>query len=198
MLEGKNSRWRTAGVVHSLQSAHSFWTLTGASQRGHQVEERTKFGWAFCKRRGTPTVTRNMKSVLNFGVAAAVLLSAAVAWAGITGSISGTVTDPSGAVMPGVTVTVTSISTNVQSTTVTDVKGFYRFPALNVDLYNLALNQAGFQNFLESGIEINANSAISIDIKLEVGKVTNTITVKSDTLQVETQSTQMGDVIEGS
>ncbi len=143
-------------------------------------------------------MTRNMKSVLNFGVAAAVLLSAAVAWAGITGSISGTVTDPSGAVMPGVTVTVTSISTNVQSTTVTDVKGFYRFPALNVDHYNLAVNQAGFQNFLESGIEINANSAISIDIKLEVGKVTNTITVKSDTLQVETQSTQMGDVIEGS
>jgi hypothetical protein len=135
---------------------------------------------------------------LNFGVAAAVLLSAAVAWAGITGSISGTVTDPSGAVMPGVTVTVTSTSTNVQSRTVTDAKGFYSFPALNVDFYNVTVNQAGFRNFLESGVRINANSAILIDIKLEVGQVTNTITVQSDTLQVETQSTQMGDVIESS
>ena len=135
---------------------------------------------------------------MNFGVAAAVLLSAAVAWAGITGSISGTVTDPSGAVMPGVTVTVTSTSTNVQSRTVTDAKGFYSFPALNVDFYNVTVNQAGFRNFLESGVRINANSAILIDIKLEVGQVTNTITVQSDTLQVETQSTQMGDVIESS
>ena len=143
-------------------------------------------------------MTRHRKSVLNFGVAAAVLLSAAVAWAGITGSISGTVTDPSGAVMPGVTVTVTSTSTNVQSRTVTDAKGFYSFPALNVDFYNVTVNQAGFRNFLESGVRINANSAILIDIKLEVGQVTNTITVQSDTLQVETQSTQMGDVIESS
>ena len=58
-------------------------------------------------------------------------------------------------------------------------------------------SRAGFRNFIESGVQINANSAILIDIKLEVGQVTNTITVKSDTLQVETQSTQMGDVIEG-
>jgi hypothetical protein len=139
-----------------------------------------------------------MKSVLNFGATAAVLLSAVVAWAGITGSISGTVTDPSGAVMPGVTVTVTSTSTNVQSTTVTDTKGFYRFPALNVDHYDVAVNQPGFKNFVERGVRIDANSAILIDIKLQVGEVTNTITVQSDTLQVETQSTQMGDVIEGS
>jgi len=139
-----------------------------------------------------------MKSVRNLSVAAVVLLSAIVAWAGITGSISGTVTDPSGAVMPGVTVTVTSMSTNVQSTTVTDTKGFYSFPALNVDKYNVAVSQTGFKNFLESGVQMNANSAILIDIKLQVGQVSNTITVKSDTLQVETQSTQMGDVIEGS
>ena len=50
-----------------------------------------------------------------------------------------------------VTVTVTSISTNVQSTTVTDTKGFYSFPALNVDHYNVSVNQTGFKNFLESG-----------------------------------------------
>jgi len=143
-------------------------------------------------------VTCHRKSVWNLSILSGVLLSAVVAWAGITGSISGTVTDPSGAVMSGVTVTVTSLSTNVQGTTVTDAKGFYSFPALNVDKYTVAVNQPGFRNFLESGVQINANSAISIDIKLQVGQVLDTITVKSDTLQVETQSTQMGDVIEGS
>ena len=82
-----------------------------------------------------------------FRRSAAVLFTAVVAWAGITGSISGTVSDSTGAVMSGVTVTVTSLSTNVQSTTVTDAKGFYSFPALNVDRYNVAVNQAGFKNF---------------------------------------------------
>ena len=143
-------------------------------------------------------MTRCLRSALHFGVAAAVLLSPILARAGITGSISGTVTDPSGAVISGVTVVVTSMSTSVASTTVTDAKGFYSFPSLNVDRYNITVNQTGFKNFLESGVQINANSAIQIDIKLQVGGVTNTVTVQSNTLQVETQSTQMGDVIEGS
>ena len=72
-------------------------------------------------------MTRSIKSVLNFTVTAALLLSSIVARAGITGSISGTVTDPSGAVISGVTVVVTSVSTNVQSSTVTDTKGFIAF-----------------------------------------------------------------------
>ncbi len=142
-------------------------------------------------------MTSHMKSVLHFSIAAAVLFSAITARAGITGSISGTVSDPSGAVMAGVTVSVTSVATGVRSTTVTDGKGFYRFPALNVDTYDVAVSQAGFRPFLESGVRIDANSAIQIDIQLQLGQLTDTVTVKSNTLQVETQSTQMGDVIEG-
>ena len=142
-------------------------------------------------------MTVHLKSIWRL-VLAAVLLSSLVARAAITGSISGTVSDSSGAVIPGVTVVVTSISTDVQSTTVTDGKGFYSFPALNVDSYNVTVSRAGFRDFLESGVKINANSAIQIDIKLQVGEVTNTVSVKSDALQIETQSTQMGEVIEGS
>ena len=117
----------------------------------------------------------------------------------ITGSISGVVTDPNGAVVAGVTRSLrTEVSTNIQHTTVTDAKGFYAFPALNVDTYNVSVSQAGFRDFLESGVKIDANSAVRIDIKMEIGAVTNTVKVQSDVLQVETQSTQMGDVIEGS
>lgn len=129
--------------------------------------------------------------------AAIVLFAATVARASITGSISGTVTDPSGAVMTGVTVTVASISTGVESTTVTDTKGFYRFPALNVDNYDISVKQVGFRPFIEKAVRVDANSAIQIDVQMQVGQLIDTVTVKSNTLQIETQSTQMGDVIEG-
>jgi hypothetical protein len=142
-------------------------------------------------------MTSMRKVVPHLIVAAVVLLSAVAARASITGSISGTVVDSSGAVMADVTVTVKSVSTGVESTTVTDAKGFYRFPALNVDNYDVAVHHAGFRPFLESGVRIDANSAIQIDIQLQVGQAIDTITVSSNTLQVETQNTQMGDVIEG-
>lgn len=65
------------------------------------------------------------------------VLGSIAAWTGITGSISGVVTDPNGAVVAGVTVVATEVSTNIQHTTVTDAKGFYAFPALNVGHYNV-------------------------------------------------------------
>jgi len=138
-----------------------------------------------------------LRSFFRCSLLALVVLSASIARADITGSISGIVTDPSGAVIPGAKVTATAMSTNVQATTVTDAKGFYAFPALSVDQYRITLAQPGFDQFLMSGIVINANSAVRVDIKLTIGKVTNTLEVKSDALQVETQSTQMGEVIEG-
>ena len=125
------------------------------------------------------------------------VLGSIAAWASITGSISGVVTDPAGAVVPGVTVVATDVATNIQHTTVTDAKGFYAFPAMNVGTFSVSVSQPGFRDFQESGVKINANSALRIDIKLEIGKVSNIIKVHSDVLQVETQSTQMGDVIEG-
>jgi hypothetical protein len=137
-----------------------------------------------------------MKSLCILGCAI-VFFGAVIAWAAISGSISGVISDPSGAVVPGVTVVATEVLTNLRHTTVTDSKGFYAFPALNVGQYNVAASQPGFRNFLESSVTMNANSAIRIDIKMELGAVANTVKVRSDVLQVETQSTQMGEVIEG-
>jgi Carboxypeptidase regulatory-like domain len=131
------------------------------------------------------------------GVVAAVLLGTLTANAAITGSISGVVADPSGAVVPGVKVVATSVTTSVQSTAVTDAKGFYNLPALNVDTYNLSTSQPGFRDYQQTGIKIDANSALRVDIAMQLGTVTNTVSVKSDALQVETQSTQNGVVIEG-
>ena len=129
---------------------------------------------------------------------ALILVGASMAWGAITGSISGVVTDPSGAIVPGVTVVATSIATNVQHTTVTDSQGFYSFPALNVDIYNIAISHPGYRNFLEANAKVDTNSAIQLDVQLQLGGVENTVTVQGSALQIETQSTQMGEVIEGS
>jgi predicted anti-sigma-YlaC factor YlaD len=105
-------------------------------------------------------VILHRKSVLSLIATAVVLLTAVSAHASITGSISGTVTDPSGAVLVGVKVTATSASTAIESSAATDAKGFYRFPVLSVDTYGVAVNQSGFRPFLGSGVKIDANSAL--------------------------------------
>ncbi len=143
-------------------------------------------------------MNRFVKIASYLGAVAVVLFGSVAVWAAITGSISGIVTDPSGAVVPGVTITATSVSTNVKSVVVTDAKGFYNLPALSVDTYDVTISHpAGFSDYKQSGVKIDANSAVRIDIGLQVADVTNTVSVKSDALQVETQSTQNGVVIEG-
>ena len=75
------------------------------------------------------------KPVLGLIATAAVLLAALSAKASITGSISGTMTEPSGAALVGVRVTVTSVSTGIEGSAARDAIGFYRFPALSVDTH---------------------------------------------------------------
>ncbi|MGA8528660.1 MAG: carboxypeptidase-like regulatory domain-containing protein, partial [Acidobacteriaceae bacterium] len=137
-----------------------------------------------------------MRLVAALSFCAIVLLTTGTARADITGSISGIVTDPSGAVVPGATVVATALSTNIEHKTVTDGRGFYSFPALSVDVYSVSLTQTGYDTFSMQDIKVNANSAIRVDIALQIGKVTNTVAVRSDALHIETQSTQMGVVIE--
>ncbi|MGA9186499.1 MAG: carboxypeptidase regulatory-like domain-containing protein [Candidatus Acidiferrales bacterium] len=121
--------------------------------------------------------------------------AAAVCFASITGSISGIVSDPSGSVVPGASVTATNTATGVQATVQTDGAGFYSFPDLAVGDYNLVVSQTGFKSYTKNGIHIDANSAVRADVKLDVGEISEKVTVTSNAVQVETQSTQMGEVI---
>ena len=129
-------------------------------------------------------------------VITAVLLVATVAWAAITGSISGVVTDPNGAVIVGAKVVATNQETGVQTTVVSDARGFYSLPVLAVGKYDVIYQQQGFRDFRQNGVKIDVNSAIRIDVKLELGAANTTIAVTSDALQVETQSSQMGLVVD--
>jgi hypothetical protein len=130
-------------------------------------------------------------------VVAFVLLALAIASASITGSISGVVTDKSGAVISGALVTATETQTGVQTTQKTDAKGFYNLPTLAVGTYDLEITQAGFKTYRQTALVIDANSALRVDASLAVGSINEKIEVSTNAAQVETQSTQMGEVIEG-
>ena len=130
------------------------------------------------------------------GLALIFAIAAAAAFAAITGVISGTVTDSSGAVIPGVKVTALNQATGVAQATVTDGRGFYSFPTLDVGVYTVSATANGFKAFKLTNIKVDANSSIRTDIALQVGTATQIEVVTANPVQVETQSTQVGEVIE--
>jgi hypothetical protein len=124
-------------------------------------------------------------------------LALGLAWASITGSISGVVTDPSGAVIAGVSVVATNTQTGVKTTVTTDTKGFYSLPALAIGTYDLQVTQIGFKSHTQTGLVIDANSALRVDAALQVGAINEKVEVRTDSVHVETESSQMGEVIAG-
>jgi hypothetical protein len=117
--------------------------------------------------------------------------------AGVTASISGTVTDPSGAVVAGASVTATNVDTGVATTLTTNTQGFYSFQSLPLGNYTIGVQQNGFKGYAQTGLVLDVNSALVIDVQLQVGATTEKVEVSSDALHVDTESTQMGEVITG-
>jgi Carboxypeptidase regulatory-like domain len=127
----------------------------------------------------------------------ALLLAAGLVHAGVTASISGTVTDASGAAIVGATVTVTNVETSVVLSQQTNGQGFYSFQNLPVGKYIVAVEQKGFKVYRETGVVLDVNQARVLDAVLQVGQSNEVVEVSGATLQVDTASTQMGEVIEG-
>ena len=124
-------------------------------------------------------------------------LAVSLAWAGVTGTISGTVTDPTGAVIPGVTVKAVNTATGIARTTATNAQGFYAFPDLPVGTYEVSFHKQGFSDLRRTDLVIDVNTALRVDAALQVGEVRQEVTVSSTALHVETARTEMGDVFTG-
>ncbi len=124
-------------------------------------------------------------------------LALGLAWASITGSISGLVTDPTGAVISGASVVATNTQTGVNTAVTTDTKGFYSLPTLAIGTYELQVTQSGFRTYTRTGLVIDANSALRVDAALQVGSINEKVEVRTDSVHVETESSQMGEVIAG-
>jgi hypothetical protein len=125
------------------------------------------------------------------------LFLAVTAWGAVAGSISGTVKDPSGSVVPNAKVAVTEVDTGLVYRTQTDNKGYYTLPVLPVGRYDLELQAPGFRAYQRKGIVLDTNAALTLDASLEVGSATETVSVNDNALHVETIETQLGQVITG-
>jgi len=137
---------------------------------------------------------RNFVGILPLALA---IFGAGLLYAGTTASISGTVTDASGAAVVGATVTATNVDTGVATTQTTNAQGYYSFQSLALGKYTIEVQQTGFKTTRRTDIILEVNDARVIDVTLQVGQITEKVEVSINTLHVETSNTQMGEVIEG-
>jgi hypothetical protein len=101
---------------------------------------------------------------------AALLFTAApVAGQAVRGSLLGTVTDSSGGAIPGVTVTVTEVGTNVGRTTISNESGNYTFSSLKDGTYRVEAELQGFKKVVRDGVRVDVNTTIRVDMAMEVG-----------------------------
>lgn len=109
--------------------------------------------------------------------------------------ITGLVTDPSGAIIPGAQVTLTDANTGTTRSAVTDSAGFFNFPALNVGTYTLKVSASGFQNYSASGIVLDVSRTLRHDVKMKLGQASETVEVQADALTLQTDSNVVSSLI---
>ncbi len=123
----------------------------------------------------------------------AILLTALSASAQFdTAQISGLVRDPAGAIIPGVTVTVTNAGTGLQRQALTNEQGFYAFPNLPVGTYTVTAELPGFKKFVKTAVELNAAINIRVDIELAVGNLSEVVEVQATTNEVTAETAVIG------
>jgi hypothetical protein len=113
-----------------------------------------------------------------------------------TDQVSGVVTDSTGAVLPGALVKITNTDHDTVRTTVSKDDGSYVFPNLAIGPYKLEVTKEGFQSLVQSGIVLQVATDPTINVTLQIGLVSQTISVKADAAMVEMQSNGVGQVIQ--
>jgi hypothetical protein len=141
-----------------------------------------------------------MNGILRSSIASLIVLMLLVCGgalrADVTGAIQGTVHDRSQAVVAGAKVVATNVQTNFKQETTTDADGNFRILALPAGTYKLTVLATGFRSFNETAIEVKVNDQLRYDVILDVGTVQEEVSVVANAVQVQTESTQLGDVIE--
>jgi hypothetical protein len=113
----------------------------------------------------------------------------------ITGSIRGTVTDPSGAIVEGASVTARQTETGLSRTTTTDRAGAYLLLELPVGHYQLQVERTSFQTYIQQGISLDVNESATIPVALKVGAESEKIQVDADAEIIQAAVTSLGTVV---
>ncbi len=148
-----------------------------------------------CKR----SVRESLRSLLPLFITlvAVLILWAPRARAQDNGTITGTVTDASGAVVPNAAITLSNPATNQTRETVSNTAGAYRFANMGVGTYNMSATAKGFQKYTKTGIVVNVAQTVEADVVLTVGSESQTVTVAADALQVQTETSEVSTLISG-
>jgi hypothetical protein len=124
------------------------------------------------------------------------VLAATLSAQSTTGTILGTVTDPSGAVIPGAKVTLTNEGTNISSTTRTNANGDYTFPNLRAASYAVQAEAAGFRHAKVQGIQLLLNATVRQDVRLEPGLVEQSVTVTAEVAVVNSETSSVAGIVD--
>jgi len=144
--------------------------------------------------------TRN-KRRLNVASAVVAIMFIALSVSGLYaqegyGTISGAVTDPSGASVAGATVTATQTQTGRQTVVQSGREGEFIFPTLPPSAYSLSVTAKGFQSYVQTDIVLQADQKLTANVRLLVGSATETVTVEAEVPQVDTTSGTLSQVID--
>ncbi len=115
--------------------------------------------------------------------------------AGATGTILGTVTDSSGAIIPNVKVTVTNTATNTAFRTITSSAGDYYAPSLQPGTYSVSAEVKGFQKSVTTGFVLSTDQKVRIDLALKPGAVTDTVEVTAQAVELDTDSAALSQLV---
>ncbi|MCS7023320.1 MAG: carboxypeptidase-like regulatory domain-containing protein [Bryobacteraceae bacterium] len=109
----------------------------------------------------------------------------------IYGSLLGNITDPSGAAVANAQVTVTNTATGAKRETSADEMGRFNFPALPAGVYELEIKANGFRTYKQTGLEVTVNTVLRTDAKLEVGAITESVTVTATEAALKTEKSDV-------
>lgn len=124
-------------------------------------------------------------------------LAVGTAFAQENASITGTVTDPTGAVIPNATVILTNTATEHQQKSQANTDGIYIFGNLGVGSYSLSISAKGFTRTTIGGITVNAGQTVQENVSLKIGSTAQTITVQAGALELQTQTNELSTLMTG-
>ena len=180
--------------IRQVGDGHSFGTFNHSSA---QIETSRRAERLMDTREQVPSDRRRCIVPLVMALFVVLLLFGGSVLGSVTASISGTVRDPSGAAIVGATVTATNVETGIAQSLHTNDQGYYSFQSLALGRYDINVQQSGFRPFRETGLVLDVNSALVVDVAMQVGEVKEAVTVTSSAVHVETATTQLGEVISG-
>jgi Carboxypeptidase regulatory-like domain len=133
---------------------------------------------------------------LSYLIVSIFAFSAIMVRADVTGSVTGVVRDRAQAVVAGAKVTIINVQTNLSEQVSSGADGSFHFLALPAGSYKITASAAGFRPYTGTDITVQVNDQLHLDITLDVGAVSERVDVSADVARVETESTQLGDVID--